>query len=130
MGGLRCRSALIAWIAIVAMLGNLTAVFASPVLAQRGAPDYWLHLLGPLVICSEHGTQIAPPDDGKQPEAPAKHCPICLAAAAFALVVALAAAILFAPLIAGQLFAVHVCAIWADGLRRAGLGSRAPPLPA
>lgn len=129
MGELRHRRGLIAWIAVIALLGNVVAGFFSPTLALRSASDYPVDLLGPLVICTDHGTQIAP-DDGKPPEAPGKHCPMCLAAAVVAFLVALATAVLLAPLTAGRRVSFHYCATLMERLRPGGLGSRAPPLPA
>jgi hypothetical protein len=130
MGGLRRCKVLIAWVAILALLGNFLGGFSSATLAQGSASDYPVDLLGPLVICSEHGAQTAPPDDGTAPEGPGKHCPMCLAAAVFAFIALLAAAALLAPLGAGRRVTFQFGVTFADCLRRPGLGSRAPPLPA
>jgi hypothetical protein len=130
MGEFRRHRAWIAWVAIIAVLSNVVGAFAFSNFAQPGASDYPVDLLGPLVICTGHGLQAAPSDDGKAPEAPGKHCPMCLTPSVFALIIALVAAALLAPLSVERRFAPHLCATFADGLRRSGLGSRAPPLPA
>jgi DUF2946 family protein len=130
MDGLRRHRRLIAWIAVVALLGNVAASLFSPAFAQRSASDYPVDLLGPLVICSEHGTQTLASDDGKAPPAPATHCPMCLAPAVFAFILALAAALLLAPPATRERFALAFRDTLEHRLRRAGLGSRAPPFPA
>src|SRR5262245_50757349 len=91
MGAIRRHRTLLAWIAIVAVLGNLAAGLVSPAFARGAASDPWpVELLGPQVICSEHGDPAALPDG--TPPTPAPHCLMCLAAPGFALVVAAAAA--------------------------------------
>jgi hypothetical protein len=131
MGALRRHRTLIAWVAIVVLLGNVAAGLFSPAFGQRGASDWPADLLGPQVICSEHSDQAPVPDDGRAPQSPATHCLMCLTAPAFALVVALAAAVLLlAPPANRERFALQLRVTLADRLRRAGLGSRAPPLPA
>jgi hypothetical protein len=126
MGAIRRRRTLFAWIAIVAMLGNLAAGLFSPAIARGAASDPWpVELLGPQVICSEHSDPAALPDG--TPPTPAPHCLMCLTAPGFALVVApTAAAPLPAPM-AAERFALQFRDILVDRLRRAGLGSRAPP---
>jgi hypothetical protein len=131
MGALRRHRTLIAWVAIVALLGNVAAGLFSAAFAQRGASDWPADLLGPQVICSEqHGDRTLAPTEGNDPQAPATHCLMCLAAPMFALVVALAAVVLLAPPVSRERFALQLRDTLADRLRRAGLGSRAPPLPA
>jgi hypothetical protein len=130
MDGLRRHRTLVAWVAIVALLGNVAAVLASPAFAQRSASDYPVDLLGPLVICTEHGTRTLAPDEGKAPDTAGKHCPMCLAPAVFALILAVAGAFLMAPPSNRSRCAFEFRGTLAHRLRRAGLGSRAPPLPA
>jgi hypothetical protein len=126
MGAIHRHRTLLAWIAIVAVLGNLAAGLFSPAFAHAAASDHWpVELLGPQLICSEHGDPAALP--GGTPPTP--HCLMCLAATGFALIVAPVAALLPPP-IAADRFALPFGDILVERLRRAGLGSRAPPLPA
>ena len=129
MGALRRHRTLIAWFAIVALVGNLAVGLLSPAFSQRSASDWPADLLGPAVICSEHGDRTIAPGDGKAPD-PAPHCLMCLAAPVFALIVALAATFLLAPPTDRGPLALRLRDVLADRLRRSGLGSRAPPLPA
>jgi hypothetical protein len=117
---------LAAWLAIVALVGNvLAAAFCHPSVKQ--APlDYPADLLGAFVICS--GAHEGA-DTGKAPDEPAKPCQICITVAALNLVVALAVIALLFPAATARWSAVSCTAVVADLLRRAGL-SRAPPLPA
>src|SRR4030095_7167826 len=65
MGAIRQQRTLIAWIAMLALLGNVVAgMFCSPPLKRAGAAGYPTELLGALVICSEHGEQTLPDDGG------------------------------------------------------------------
>jgi hypothetical protein len=129
MGAIRRHRTLLAWIAIVAVLGNLAAGLFSPAFAHGAASDHWpVELLGPQVICSEHGDPAALP--GGAPPTPAPHCLMCLAATGVALTVAPTAAALLPPPIAAERFALPFRDVLGERLRRAGLGSRAPPLPA
>jgi hypothetical protein len=130
MGAIRRHRTLFACIAIAAVLVNLAAGLFAPAFARGAASDPWLvELLGPQVICSEHGDQTALPGESLPPT-PALHCLLCLAAPGFAFIVALTAAVLLPPPpIAAEHFALQFRDILADRLRRAGLGSRAPPLP-
>jgi Protein of unknown function (DUF2946) len=130
MGALRRHRTLIAWVAIVALLGNLAAGLFPPAFGQRTASDWPADLLGPQVICSEHGDRTTSPGDDKAPPTPGPHCLMCLAAPVLALIIALAAAVLLAPPATREPFSLRLYETLADRLRRAGLGSRAPPLPA
>ena len=130
MGEIRRHRALIAWVAIVVLLGNVVAGFSASSSARNGAADYPVDLLGPMIICSEHGPQTLPASDGGKPQAPGEHCPACLAATALAFVLAIVVASLLAPLSTRQPFALNHRTIFAARLRRAGLAIRAPPLPA
>jgi len=130
MGALRHHRTLIAWVAIVALLGNVALGLFAPTFGQRGVSDWPADLLGAQVICSEHGERAPAPDDGTAPQAPAPHCLMCLAAPIFAFIVALAAAVLLTMPLPRARFVLELRDTLADRLRRAGLGSRAPPLPA
>jgi hypothetical protein len=130
MGAFRRHRTLIAWFAIAALLGNLAAGLFSPAFGQRATSGWPADLLGPQVICTEHGDPAAVPDDGKAPT-PATHCLLCITGPVFAFIVALAAAVLLlAPPANHARFAPQLGDTLTDRLRRAGLGSRAPPLPA
>jgi Protein of unknown function (DUF2946) len=130
MAALRRHRALIAWLAIVALLGNVAASLLAPAFAQPGAPDWPADLLGPQVICSEHSDQVPASGDGKAPQGPDTHCLMCLAAPALSFIAAVAAAVLLTPPTSRTCSALRLYDTLADRLRRAGLGSRAPPLPA
>jgi hypothetical protein len=126
MGAVRRHSRLAAWLAIVALVGNvLAAAFCHPP-AKQAPLDYPADLLGTFVVCS--GAHEAA-DDGKTPDPPTKPCQICIVVAALNLVIALAIVALLFPATTGRWSAVSCTATFADLLRRAGL-SRAPPLPA
>ena len=131
MGVIRRHRTPIAWIAIVAVLGNLAAGLFSPAFARGAASDTWpVELLGQQVICSEHGDRMPNPDGGTPPTA-VPHCLMCLAPPVFAFIVAPVAAIPLTPIpIAGEPIPLQLRDTVVDRLRRAGLGSRAPPLPA
>ena len=131
MGGLRRHRTLIGWIAVVALLGNVVGGLFCSASAKAGPFDYPPDLAAAFVICTEHGAQApaaAAGDD--EPKAPGKPCPLCLAAAAVALVLTFAAAWSLIPLPANGAIAFDFVPALADALRRAGLGSRAPPLSA
>jgi Protein of unknown function (DUF2946) len=129
MGALRRHRTVVAWIAIVALLCNVATGLFAPAFGQRSASDWPADLLGPAVICSEHGDRATAPDDGRTPD-PARHCLMCVVAPVFALLVALAATFLLAPPANRGPVALRLRDVLADRLRRSGLGSRAPPLPA
>lgn len=125
MGAIRRYRGVAAWLAIVALVGNvLAAAFCHPP-AKQAPLDYPADLLGAFVICS--GAHEAA--DDKAPHAPPKPCQICITVAALNLVIALAVIAFMFPAAAARWSAVACTAIVADLLRRAGL-SRAPPLPA
>jgi Protein of unknown function (DUF2946) len=129
MGAIRRHRTLFAWIATVAVLCNLAAGLSSPALARSAGSDPWpVELLGPQVICSgsEHGDRAASPDGNDRTAA--LHCSMCLAAPGFALIVAPGAALLVPAPIAAERFALQFRDVLTNRLRRAGLGSRAPPL--
>jgi hypothetical protein len=128
MGGLRRHRTLIGWIAVVALLGNVVAGAFCSMPAKAGPLDYPPDLAGAFVICSEHGSQMPAPAGDDEPTAPGKLCPLCLAAAAAALVLAFAFLSSLLPLPTNGVIAFDFTPALRDALRRAGLGSRAPPL--
>ena len=130
MGALRHHRALVACIAIVALLCNLATAFSSLAFAQGPASDYPAELLGPLVICTEHGAQVAVPEGGEPPEAPRNHCPMCLAPPMLLFILAAAEPHRVLPLATRHRLALPFSAALPDRHRRAGLDIRAPPLPA
>ncbi|MFL4981711.1 MAG: DUF2946 family protein [Xanthobacteraceae bacterium] len=127
MATIRQYRALIAWLGLVALIGNLvTGMFCSAP-AKRIAADFPVELVGAMVICSEHGAQTVP-DDGTAP--PQKPCQICIAAAGLLLTLVLAALFALLPLAPTERIAFAIFPFIAHRYCRAGLGSRAPPLPA
>jgi hypothetical protein len=125
MGAVRRHSRLVAWFAIVALLGNvLAAAFCHP--SAKEAPlNYPADLLGAFVICSgTHGSS-----DDKTPDSP-QPCQICITVAALNFVIAFAVLAILFPAASARWSAASYTATFADLLRRSGLHSRAPPLPA
>ena len=113
---------------MVAMMCNLAAAILCSVQSVRDASAGGSGLPALLVICSEHGTMTLPADDGTPaPAEPSKSCQFCLAAASLALAaIFVVLATLLSP--AARLgFCEILLENLADALRRAGLGSRAPP---
>jgi hypothetical protein len=93
-------------------------------------PDNQISLVDDFAICLHDGATPLQADEGTTPEPTVKPCLLCLATAAVAFVLALGA--IFG-LIAGPArvkIAFGFIPLHDDYLRRAGLGSRAPPLPA
>jgi hypothetical protein len=125
MGAIRQQRTLIAWIAIVALLGN---VVAGLFCASTGpvAVDDPSSLLG--VLCTSHGEDTAPNDGGMQPP-PTKPCQICITVASFVLVYALVALALLMPLPVSLRNAFPSLPPLLSAIRSGALGSRAPPLP-
>jgi hypothetical protein len=130
MRGLRRHRTLIGWAAIVALLGNVIGGLFCAAPAKAYPSDYPPELAGAMVICTEHGEQMLPSAADDEPKAPSKHCPLCLAAAGVALLLTFAALWWLMPLPRSRATAFDFFAAFADGLRRNGLGSRAPPLSA
>jgi hypothetical protein len=132
MEGLRQHRTFVAWIAILALLGNVAAGLFCSVSHKRDGLGYPPELLALMVICTEHGERALADDGvaGGLPDAPAKPCALCLAAAGLTLILALAALLAFVPVAGIRRIASTFAVPFADGLRRNGLGSRAPPLPA
>jgi hypothetical protein len=128
MATIRRHRALIAWLGLFALIGNLATAMFCPVPVKRIAADFPVELLGAMVICSEHGEQTLP-DDGNPP--PQKPCQICIAAAGLIITLVVAAALLaLMPLAPPERIAFAFLPTIASRYCRAGFGSRAPPLPA
>ena len=128
MGTIRRQRILIAWIATLALLGNVVAGMfcVAPLKRDVGYPS---DLLGAMVICSEHGEQTLP-DDGGAPPAPTKPCQVCTAVASLLVTFILGVLLALLPLAPGERVTANVLLAIARPRCRAGLGSRAPPLPA
>jgi hypothetical protein len=127
MERIRRHRALIAWIALVALLGNLAAgMLCSPQLKPDNS-DLPRELLATMVICTSHGEQL-PGDDTAPPPSPP--CQICVAVVAVTLILLVAALLGRLPPARPRWFAIHLVLAVPGILRRDGLGSRAPPLPA
>jgi hypothetical protein len=95
--------------------------------AKRTAADFPVELVGAMVICSAHGEQTLP-DDGAPP--PQKPCQMCITAAGLLLTLVVAALFALMPLAPRERIAFAFFPTVAHRYCRAGLGSRAPPLPA
>ncbi len=130
MGGLRRHRTLIGWVAVVALLGNVIGGAFCSMPAKAGPFDYPPELAGVMVICTEHGVQTLASGLDDEQQKPSKLCQLCLAAAGFAVVLAFAALGIRIPLPTDRRIAIDFIPTFAGRLRRAGLGSRAPPLPA
>src|SRR2546423_1915791 len=99
MATIRRHRALIAWLGLVALIGNLATGLCCSVPLNRTLADFPVELLGAPVICSEHGEQPLP-DDGAPP--PQKPCQICIAAAGLIMTLAMAALLALLPLAPGE----------------------------
>ena len=129
MGQFRQRRTHWAWVAIVALLGNVfaSAFCCAPSFAKKA--EIVDAVLGTLTLCSSSGANS---DDGtnQQPGSKAPHCPVCLGLTHTAL--------LTTPYVLALAIPVPAVARTADidrhapsePLKLGGLGSRAPPLPA
>jgi hypothetical protein len=118
------------WLGIVAVLGNLlTSVLC---MAPAGAVAPVDDLIGPLVLCTEHGPQTvpdtgAPGGGGDQGDGKSSHCTACTLLAGLALLAAFAYAAIAFP--ARVVLPVKSSArTLADHLALGGIRSRAPPL--
>src|SRR5262245_13257424 len=132
----RERPRVMGWLGIVAVLSNLlTSVLCmAPARALAPVDD----LIGPLVLCTEHGPQTVPGNDpaGRggdqrdgQGDGKSSHCTACTLLAGLALLVAF--------VFTGIAFPAQVvrpvtsaARTLADHLSLGGIRSRAPPLPA
>jgi hypothetical protein len=133
MVGRRERQRVMGWLGIVAVLGNVLASVLSmaPARVVPAVDD----ILGPLVLCTEHGPQTVTGSEasggGKdQRDGKSSHCPACTLLAAG---LALALAVLVAPIaFPERIFRPFPsrARTLADHLSLGGIRSRAPPLRA
>jgi DUF2946 family protein len=125
------RKHLVAWLGIIALLGNVLAgAFGNG--AASKAMQITDEVLGALVICTPHGPVWGELDsDGEPVKIPSgEHCPACVTLAKAALAIAiLFVAIVFA-LPAVLWPQSERASSFAARLSLGGIGSRAPPLSA
>jgi DUF2946 family protein len=129
----RERPRVMGWLGIVAVLSNLLTglLCMTPVKAVVPVDD----LVGPLVLCTEHGPQAVPGSDmpggtgGVPPDGKSSHCTACTLLAGMALLVALVLAAIAFPVRVVLPFKSAARTL-ADHLSLGGIRSRAPPLPA
>jgi hypothetical protein len=116
-----------AWLAIVALVGNVLLAVLSPA-PSRSAPLYD-DVLGPLIICTSHGPATGE-EGGSQPSASKEHCPACtlLAKIAMLLPVVLGPTV-FPELPSERRIQLRLRSL-ATHLSLGGIRSRAPPLSA
>jgi hypothetical protein len=130
MEGRRKRSCVMGWLGVVAVLGNLLASVLCMAPAKAFVPVD--DLLGPLVICTEHGPQAVP--DGAVPgggegrrDGKSIHCTACTLLAGLALAITLVFAAVVFPVRVFYPFQSAARTL-ADHLGLGGIRSRAPPL--
>ena len=70
MATIRQYRALIAWLGLVALIGNLVTGMFCSVPAKRIAAEFTVELVGAMVICSEHGEQTLPDEGAPPPQKP------------------------------------------------------------
>lgn len=128
MGAFRRYRKRMAWLALVALLGNVLAALVCPLPFKAQASDYPADLLGPLIICSQTGADRVEHD--KAPDHPNKPCQLCIVAAGVHHALAPTAPSLDLPATLGRGIASIEPDSFVAPLHRAGLGSRGPPLQA
>ena len=134
----REHAPVMSWLGVVAVLGNLLASVLCMTTAKLAAPVD--DILGPLVLCTEHGPQAVPGGDGPGAPVPGNsgqdqgddrrsHCTACTLLAGIAL---LAAFIFAAIAFPDRIFYAFKSSArtLADHLSLGGIRSRAPPLSA
>jgi DUF2946 family protein len=129
----RERPRVMGWLGVVAVLCNLLAsvLHMAPAKAVGGVDD----ILGPLVLCTEHGPQAVPGSDppggsgGDQREGANGHCDACVLLVGQALLVALVLVAFAFPARVVLPFKSAARTL-ADHLSLGGIRSRAPPLSA
>jgi Protein of unknown function (DUF2946) len=127
----RERPRVMGWLGVVAVLGNLLASVLCMAPAKAVAPVD--DILGPLVLCTEHGPQTVPGNDtpdgsgGDQGDGRSSHCTACTLLAGLALLTAFIFAAIAFP---ACIFPAFRCSArtLADHLALGGIRSRAPPL--
>ena len=127
----RERPRVMGWLGVVAVLGNLLAsvLCIAPAKTVAAVDD----LIGPLVLCTEHGPQTLPGTDapggsgGNQGDGRSSHCTACTLLAGLALLIAFAFAAVVFPARIVLPFKSRARTL-ADHLALGGIRSRAPPL--
>lgn len=133
MGSLRNSARVKGWLGIVAVLSNVLAsvLCIAPAKAVVAIDD----VLGPVVVCTEHGPQLLQESDPAvgsgqdQRDGKSRHCTACMLLSGLALVVALLFATIAFPAAVFRPFHSGARTL-ADHLSLGGIRSRAPPLPA
>ena len=121
------------WLGIVAMLGNVLAgaLFMAPAKPVAVVDD----VLGPLVLCTQHGPQLALSSDNApvggqdQPGGKNGHCTACMLLAGVPIAIALVVAPITFPERIFRPLQSRARTL-ADHLSLGGVRSRAPPQPA
>jgi Protein of unknown function (DUF2946) len=126
----RERPRVMGWLGVVAVLGNLLASVLCVAPAKAIAPID--DLIGPLVLCTEHGPQAVPGNNapgggGDQGDGKSSHCTACTLLAGLALLAAFVFAAIAFPV---RIFlpVKSAARTLADHLSLGGIRSRAPPL--
>jgi hypothetical protein len=126
----RERPRVMGWLGVVAVLGNLLASVLCMVPAKTVASVD--DLIGPLVLCTEHGPQTLPGSDapgggGDQGDGKSSHCTACTLLAGLALLITFVFAAIAFP-VPVVLPIKSSARTLADHLGLGGIRSRAPPL--
>jgi hypothetical protein len=119
------RRKIIAWLAIVALLGNVLAAFA-PSKATAIIDD----VLGHLVICTSDGAKAAPGDENPGRPKSSDHCPACRLIVQFLLAVFLIVTAATFPTLAAATPIPRKSRPLAIQFDAGVIRSRAPPLSA
>jgi hypothetical protein len=129
MATLRDHRALIACLAILGLIFNLiVGVICCAPGNNVSSEDF--AFAEPWTICSHDSSGAAPAADPSGPQRPIKPCPLCLMAGTPGLIATVTPAFAVVDAPASRSFAFDAVPATGDDLRRSGLGSRAPPLPA
>jgi hypothetical protein len=125
MGRIRYNRRWLAWVAIVAVLGNVLAVAARHAPVQAAIDD----MFGAHLNCTGDGAGVSTPGDGRDRNDKPGHCAACTLLAGFAFFVALAfTAVAFASASLFRPIGFDLGTLAAH-LSLGGIRSRAPPLP-
>jgi hypothetical protein len=130
MGSLRGHRGLLAWVAFVALFGNVLVGIICPLPLKAQTSDYPTDLLGPLILCSRAGHEPTPADDGATPDESSRPCPLCITASVLHHALPSAApALEYQPAASEPVEFAAAVRIFAPA-ELTGLGSRGPPLQA
>ncbi len=123
----RERPRVMVWLGMVAVLCNILAsvLHMAPAKAIGSVDD----ILGPLVLCTEHGPQAVPGGSGGEQRDGSGHCAACVLLAGTAILVALLFVAVAFPVRIVLPFKSSARTL-ADHLSLGGIRSRAPPLSA